>query len=162
MSRLSYNSTKAERDAGCFFAESFESQTRVEDNNISVGGSPTFSIQNGAVFDGTNDCLTSGVFTANGSLYHKNSFSFYVKFKLEFDTDEDENRRFFEATDAAGSVNDRYALYKLNNANSNTLSLYLGETAITGVPEATYSPYWNKSEWNTIVVSCESGDNSIC
>jgi hypothetical protein len=150
MSRLTQNTTPAERIRGCTFSETFETAQSVVHNGGTIAGTP--SIDFGAVFNGTTDYMT---YSLRGDEFNSAEISIVLMFYPDFDTDEDVTRRLFDAS--SGSA---YQVVKSNNASSNTLTIALGGTSIAAVAEGTYSPYWDIGERNVLVISGTTGDTS--
>lgn len=143
------NSTNAERQRGCFFADDFITRASVESNNGTVTGAPQFG--NGMVLDGTNDYVTYNVAAPH---FTGNEFSCVMDFKPDFATSENAFRRLFHTTNG-------FSIAKLQNSLNNGLRIILDGIIIEDIPKATYSPYWNQGEINRLVLTSDSGDTSV-
>lgn len=148
------DSTPAERDRGCSWADSFRSQESVEDYGAEVNGAPAFDARDGVTLDGSNDYLQ---YDLTGTEFDSDEISIVVEFTPNFEPTEDAYRYLYESH-IGGS--DYYTIVKFDDAGSNTLSFYLGGTCIEHVSLATYSSAWRVNQRNTIVLSSSSGDTS--
>lgn len=151
MSQLVHNCPPAERARGCVFAETFESQARVEANGGAVVGSPTVSF--GAILDGTNDYLS---YDLSDESFESDRISFVVEFNPGFDWNENAVRSIM-GTDNGGS--NRYAIIKQNNASNNVIMIRINGVWLANIAAATYSPYWRQNRRNVLVVSGQSTAN---
>lgn len=152
MSLLQRYSTPAERRRGCSWADRFTSVALVERNGGAVTGAPTFS-PDGVVLDGSSDYIT---YSLTGQEFDSAGVTIVVEFTPDFATDENQFRYFCDT-----DVGKRYLILKNNNAANNTLRVYLGNTGLTVIPEATYSPFWNVGSRNILVVSGTTGNSSV-
>jgi len=150
MSRLTANSHPAERMRGCTFAETFENAEKTVLNGATLVGAPDINF--GANLDGSNDYITYDGY----GVYNNANVSILIEFTPDFDTDSNTVNFLFTSTNGS-----RYRLNKENNASNNTLKLFLGDTEITDIAEATYSPYWNVGEKNTLIVSGTTGNTNV-
>jgi len=116
--------------------------------NGTFNGSPVFQ-RDGLKLDGANDYISG---TGTG-IYNNANVTICIQFTPDFDTDKNTYLTFIDST--SGS---RYAINKQNNANGNTLRIFLGNTQIAAIAEATYSPYWNVGEKNTLIASGTTGN----
>jgi hypothetical protein len=139
------NTTTAERQRQCVFADNFENLASVIDNGGQAVGAPSF--ENGVTLDGTSDSV---LYNNIGHISSRN-FSAVIKFIPEFDPDEDQLRYFYGST--AG-----YTIFKHNNASNNIMRIVIDGIIIADIAEATYAPAWNTGELNTLIVSSKSGD----
>ena len=148
MALLSINSTPAERRRYCTFSESFISSRHVVENGGDINGAPPVDF--GITLDGAGDYVAYNL--ASEEL-NSSSISIIAEFYPDFGTD----------TDAVYTIMHTsvplYVIHKRANADNNTLRVYLGNTVIVEVPEATYSPYWLVGQRNVLGISCTSGTN---
>lgn len=106
--------------------------------------------RHGYEFDGA-DYMTvtgTGVFNAAG-------VTIAIEFWPEFKASDDVAEYLCDSTSP-----NRYFIIKYNNATSNILQVFLGQTVISNISLATYSPYWFKGRKNILVVSGTSGNTS--
>jgi len=140
----------AELARGLKWVDEFESNETVLRNGGTITGAPV--VNNGATFDGANDYITYAV--SGDTFEDSDTISFVIEFTPDFPTDEDANRTLVEAPIG------NYLIAKLNNASLNVLSIVLGGTNISDIPEATYSPAWVQNGRNVLVVSGTTGNTS--
>ena len=114
-----------------------------------AGTFPTKLTKHGYTFDG-GDYLTG---TATG-LFNSAEISIVMEFYPDFVPSV--NVRYWLYTTSSASI---YGFYKMDNANSNVLRCYLGNTVIVEIAEATYSPYWRQNGKNVIVITGDSANN---
>jgi hypothetical protein len=152
MPSLGINSLPAERLRGCKFAENFKNQSLTVANGATLTGSPVFTV-NGINFNGTTQYA---YYNLAGSEFNSASISIVVSFIPDFAANEDATRVLFDS-----SATKRYLLFKYNNSGNNILQIQLGNTSLSAIPYATYSPYWLVGQSNTIVISGTSGSNNV-
>jgi hypothetical protein len=147
---LLQNTTPAERMRGASFGEHFRSQASVEAYNGSVTGSPTFDIEDGVTLDGSADYIT---YNLMGGEFNSDPITIVIEFTPDFATNENVVRFLCDST--AGK---QYRINKLANVDNNTIRIFLGNTQIADIAEATYSPYWTVGSRHVMVISGTSGD----
>jgi len=153
MSKLVQNCTAAERMRGCTFAETFKDSSSIALNGGTISGTPI--VKDGINLNGTTDRV---LYQSLGREVQP-TISIVVEFVPDFATTEDATRYII---DSSGPASGRIIIRKDNNAASNTLRLYLGQTnLIEAIAEATYSPYWYVGKRNVIVVSSISGATNM-
>lgn len=134
----------------CSWRETFDRAADVAAHGGTITGAPT--IRRGATLDGTNDYISYAV---TDDILPGDIISIVVEFRPDFDYDEDAVRYLFDTT--AGS---RYCVFKDNNAASNVLSIYIGNTSIVDIASATYRDYWSVGKRNVLVVTGLTGNTS--
>lgn len=117
--RLNTNSTGAERNAGCSFAETFENNSKVTLNGGTVAGNPTIDF--GGTFNGTSDYITYGA----ASEITTDDFSIVVRAKVDSVTDN--YPRFFSSR--TGTANGT-AMYIENVAGGGSLACLLDDGTV--------------------------------
>lgn len=110
-------------------------------------GSATYSAT-GYECDGVTDYLT----VPATNIYGADKMSIMLRFTPDFATNADATYVFYDAT--SGS---RFSVIKAPNAGSNILRIFMGNTNVAEIPEATYSPHWNVDQENSLIVT---GDDS--
>lgn len=124
------------------------SPIKIAEQGGTITGSPTFS-RAGIDLDGSADYVTYNI--AN-TLFSGNKISIVVEFTPDFAYDENATRYLCDS-----SASNRYYIIKKNNAASNVLGIFLGNTSIATIASATYSAYWKQNERNVIVISGTTG-----
>jgi hypothetical protein len=81
--------------------------------------------------------------------------AFALAFMPDFPTNVNARKTLMQ-TDPGG-----YTVRKEANASSNVLQIYLGNTLVDSVAEATYSPYWITNGLNVLFVSAISGATNV-
>ena len=138
---LCLNSLPAERARGCRFAEKFESPTAVAKNRGTVVGAVPILPGKGADFPGT---VGNHITYPCGSILNKSALSVVIDFIPNFAADDGNNKFWFDSTGTERSL-----LFK---SNTNAISLHLGNaTLVLSSSIATYGPYWNDFQRNTLV-----------
>jgi len=153
MSRLTSYSTPAERARGCVFADRFETEADVNENNGIAINSPIFS-QNGVILNGTNQRLDYDIST--DELNH-NQLSFIIEFTPYFDWNENIRRSISDTLNGSG----RCHITKMGASDNYVLSHVLGDVLIANISANTYSRYWMINQKNILVISSTSGNNNI-
>ena len=141
--------TPAERERGCVWSERFESQTDVEDNGGAVTGSPSFSGRDGVTLDGSNDYLT---YHLAGREFYSDPLSIVIEFTPDFADDDGVSHVMLDTSNVNGG---RCIVYK---DSSNRIVIYLGNTSIATISNATFTAYWNTGSRNVLVVSGTTGE----
>jgi len=147
MSLLTLNSTPAERRRGCVFSELFRDNAKVLANGGTISGAPV--IYFGATFNGTTDGI---VYALSGNEYNSPLISIVCEFTPHFAYDVNTQRYLFDSSDSVGG-NNRFRVYKMDNANSNVLKIELNGTEIAAIASATYAAYWLQNQRNVLVIS---------
>jgi hypothetical protein len=150
MGLLSLNTIPSELLAGSVFAANFESTVRVIQNGGVLTGTPL--VDRGITLNGVDESVH---YFLQGNEFNSVNISIVIEFYPDFDYDIDANIYFIDATNGS-----RYYVYKGANGASNVLGIGLANTGIAAIPSATYSPYWNVGQKNTLVISGTSGDTS--
>lgn len=153
MSLLTRYSTPAERNRGCRWADRFESQALVEQNGGAVTGAPVFSVENGVTLDGAADYLD---YDLAGTEFDSDPISIVVDFSPSVDYTFNANLALIDST--AGQT---YLVMKRNNASSNGLLIFLGNTSVVTIAQATYGPLWLTNQRNSLTISSTSGDTDV-
>ena len=115
------------------------------------GATPTKGAKRGYYFD-SGDWM---VVPATG-IFNRPEVGILFEFTPEFATDHNGSHFLFDSTNGL-----RYFVEKRANAAANVLRIYLGNTQIAIIPEATYKPYWEEGGRNVIAVSGESGATDV-
>ncbi|MBU1173437.1 MAG: LamG domain-containing protein, partial [Proteobacteria bacterium] len=151
MGTLIRHSTPAERFCKCSLALGFDSSEDVARASGVISGTPT--IAGGlATLNGTTGYIT---YALTGNEFNSAEISIVIEFWPDFDTDENVARMLFDST-----TSNRYLCYKQTNANSNVLTIFLGNILIASIAEATYSPFWLVGQRNVLQISGTSTDTS--
>jgi hypothetical protein len=119
--------------------------------NATAGNAQTCD-NDGCTFDGTADYMSG---TGTG-VFNSANTTIAIKFTPDFDTDENAYRYLFDTTNGS-----RYRVIKTTNVGNNVLIITLGNTGITSIAEATYSPYWNVGEKNVLVIRGTTGNTDV-
>lgn len=107
---------------------------------------PTKGDRRGYYWDGGDHMVAPAT-----GIFNKPEVGIVTEFTPHFPTDLNASCFIFDST--TGS---RYFAEKCANAAANVLRIYLGNTQIAIIAEATYKPYWRQGERNLLVVSGES------
>lgn len=107
--------------------------------------------RSGYNLDGTNDYLTG---TATGAI-NGSEVSVMIEFTPDFEAGDGTAYYLYDT-----SLNSRYLVLKYGSASSNILQIYMGNTALSSIDLATYSPYWKKNRNNILIISGTSGNTS--
>jgi hypothetical protein len=153
MSLLHKYTTPAEVARGCKWADRFESEAAVEENNGTVTGSPTFTLGTGVDLTGTDYII----YDLCKSEFNSDPISIIIEFTPDFAADEYVNRYLFQADDGAGSSQTRLFHY----ASNSDWRLYIGGTAISFMSEAAVAAAWLQNERNVIIISGTSGSTDM-
>lgn len=154
MNNLLTNSTAAERQRGCCWAETFESAAAIRNNGGVISGALGFAKPAyGALFDGTNDYIT---YPPNVQPFSGFGWSAVIEFFPTFDITADGSWYFF----CDDLVATRIFRYKLGA--SNILVVRTGAaTAILSSDYATWGSLWKHNQRNVLVVTARSGANAM-
>jgi len=125
----------------------------VEDTGGTVTGAPTFSLDGGVTLDGSADYLT---YNLMGTEFNSDPISIVVEFTPDTAPTDDTIDAFFDTT--GGTL---YRCIKHNNANSNVIRIYIGNTQLTDIAQATYASYWLTGQRNVLVISGTTGNNNV-
>ena len=116
-------------------------------------GTPTkLGDRPGYELNGSTQYMTvvgTGVFNAAG-------VTIAVEFTPDFAANANKGYMLFDST----TLN-RYLVYKFNNAGSNGLLAYLGDSSLITIAYAAYSPYWFKGRKNLLVISGATGATNV-
>ena len=148
---LPHDVTSAERHSGCVWASRFRSAADEIDKGGVITGTPVFERTRGVTLDGTTDYVTYGL---NGQL-NLGTIGIHCLFWPAFDYDEDANLMLF-----CSQVGQQYSIAKLNNANSNFLQLYLGNTMVENIQTAAYAASWVANGRNVLSIAGTTGNTS--
>lgn len=142
---LQYDSTQAERERGCVFAESFESPSSVAKGRGTVVG--TLPINFGVTYPGTNGNYVW--YPCNPEWYRNRVLSHVFEFIPNYAADDGVYHVFCHGT--AGSI------HTVNKTNGNALNYdTTGGTNLT-VPLANYQAYWYVNKRNVLVATASNG-----
>jgi len=150
MSRLTSNSSVAERTAGCVFAETFRSKEAIVENNASVVNISHLDPKGTVTLNGTTDYIK---YDLRGDEFNSSEISIVFEFWPGFEADDDINHYLFDSS--SGS---RHIVYK---DSYNRLIFYLGNTSVGYTALASFQDYWIVGERNILVVSGTSGNNKL-
>jgi hypothetical protein len=145
MTRLSVNTSPAERARGCSFGELFKSQDKVELNGGTVFGTPTIDF--GATLNGTTDYIKYDNFEQSRISGDKIWFDWLFTASFTYEDDLD---HFL----MSGVPNGHIFIHK---TSLNQLYFRIGNTTISLLISGSVLPIWNEFGVNRITASFESG-----
>jgi hypothetical protein len=148
MSRLLLNSTPAERERLCSFAETFVDAAKVADNGGVITGTPAVNF--GCNLNGTTDYITYG----NAKSISKSVISVVVEFYPDFAADDGVS--YYIANSAT------VASFRITKYTTNALIIALGNTeTVLSCSLANFTSYWNVGARNVLVITGTSGNNHL-
>ena len=100
--------------------------------------------------DGSTDSLE---FPGTG-IYNATAVSMAMRFTPDFAAADNTQNILFDSSDGS-----RYLVLKQNDAASNILAIYLGNTLIENIALGTYGSAWNANQENTIIVTGDDTAN---
>lgn len=147
---LPHDVTAEDRAAGCIWASTFRRAGDEVQKLGTITGTPT--INHGITLNGTTDCVQYDLW---GQFLGNATISFHCLFWPDTDYDEDVTRYLFSTP--AGT---QYSAAKLNNAGNNVIQIYMGNTALTSIAQATYQALWNVGGRNLLSFWGTTGNNN--
>jgi hypothetical protein len=147
MSRLTQNTTPAERMRGCVWSENFRTSDEVASNGGSIVGS--VEVDNGAKFNGLDN---NYIYYSNPDTLNNSEISISIEFVPEFEAD-DNLSHYFLASISSGA-------YRVIKFSDNSLSFTFNTGGFT-VVLSNYQSYWYVNKRNVLVVSATSGNNKV-
>jgi len=114
-------------------------------------GTPDFK-NPGFDFNGTTDYLTN---TASDGTYNNDAQTIVIACSPDFEPGGGGGGARYLFDSSSG------ARYFISHEGGGTLLLYMGNTQIAIIAQATYEPHWRTDGRNVLVISSESGDTDV-
>jgi len=151
MSRLSQNSSVAERMIGCVFAENFKSKDNIASNGGTLHGDPACSSK-GVLLDGSS--YVSYQLAEN--VFGHDEMSFYFKFTPSFSLGDGETYTLFHSTITDGGNGTR-----LYVDVDGALQFYVkSSTLVFEISAVDLASVWKNNAVNRLIIKTKSGDTS--
>ena len=112
---------------------------------------PTKYFKKGYTFDGTDDYML----LTDENIVNSQDLSIVIEFYPEFEATDNVNKYLIDSSPSETVIR------KKNNASSNQLQIYLGNTIIANIAQAAYAAYWYKGRRNVIAVTSDGSTTDV-
>jgi hypothetical protein len=123
---------------------------------VFVNGGETIDspvVNNGIHLDGVTQ---RAIFSIGPSVFFRPEISIIIDFMPDFGATDDIGAFLVDTTNGS-----RFLALKSNNANGNTIQVFLGQTLIFNILPSVYEDYWKQGERNCLIITGTTGNTII-